>query len=52
MKLSRGSLVIILIVLAILLIGVVQLLARGFVPAHASSSPYSAHPIKAYIRTR
>jgi len=55
MKLSRGSLIIILITLAILLIGVVQLLARGFVTTHASSGPCfaaSGRPVWVYCRTR
>jgi hypothetical protein len=54
MKLSRGSLVIILIALVILLLGMVQLVARGFMPAHASDFGvrHSGPAVKMLLRTR
>ncbi|MCX6375616.1 MAG: hypothetical protein NTU88_06210 [Armatimonadetes bacterium] len=38
MKLSRGSLIVILIALIILLVGVVQVIARGICDSRANSS--------------
>ena len=38
MKLSRGSLIVILIALIVLLVGVVQVIARGICESHTNSS--------------
>lgn len=38
MKLSRGSLIVIVIALIVLLVGVVQVIARGICESHTNSS--------------